>query len=837
MNPLVVAVLTLIAQAPDTSAADPDRIVIDAAATVREGGVRSLADLLTSRVPGLLVIPGSGLNGGGSRIRFPGPRRLLSDGAPLILVDGMRVDAATDAAMIGLGGPGPFRLEDLNVEDVASIEVIRSPAEGMLYGPGAADGVILIKTNRGRSGRVQADAYAQSVFESVTDRWPANYGGVDADNPDLRMRTGGCSLAAQAAGNCVQDFVQSFNPLVQRSPFATSVRHHAGFHATGGPAWGAFRMAGGIDGDGGVYDIPAAPNPDSYNRWNVTTSGTLQPDPHVDLRFMLTRLSSSLALPDYGPVRSALLGPSDSTGFAWAPMFGISAREKVGRTTGAVEANARLLPWLRAHGLLGLDDVGQGDTAVVPRSERLWGRRRIRQTTSALSVSADARATGSLRFLTTLGADRTTRRRREELRIGPDSEPFVCGTQCVSQGLDLTHRTNGIYLSERVSVRDRLVVSAAVRRDHFFEFRQHQTNPSVAVSWLLRRDRPGRLSGLRLHAAYGSASESGFTDDLTEVFVPVGTPLPAVRPDRVTSMEAGAEVHLLDGRWRAHVTAYDLRSDVMRSVAVPSPFGFVYTYASGTKIGNRGVVATLAGPVLERASVRWDIQLSVWGNRNRLLSLVGPEAILGDQGLLKGYPTAGYWGERITGYADANHDGIIDATEVAVDQQPTWAGTPYPTQGAGLQSSLRFGAHVRISTTLDYRAGHVLYNQSAWYRCAISTVCHDRNDPATPLQRQAAAVARYYAVPLQYFEDADYLKLRELQVSFDVPPKLASIMRAHEATVTLAARNLFTWTGYTGGDPEAGSYGRMTPGSPLTVADFGTIPVARTWSLRVNVAY
>ena len=115
----------------------------------------------------------------------------------------MRVDAATDAAMIGLGGPGPLRLEDFNVEDVASIEVIRSPAEGMLYGPGAAEGVILIKTNRGRSGRVQADAYAQSVFESVTDRWPANYGGVDADNPDLRMRTGGCSLVARMSRSAI----------------------------------------------------------------------------------------------------------------------------------------------------------------------------------------------------------------------------------------------------------------------------------------------------------------------------------------------------------------------------------------------------------------------------------------------------------------------------------------------------------------------------------------------------------------------------------------------------------------------------------------------------------
>jgi hypothetical protein len=835
---LAVIVPALAAQAPDSgSTSDPDRIVIDAAAIVREGGVHSLADLLNSRVPGLLVIQGSGLNGGGSRIRFPGPRRLLSDGSPLILVDGIRVDAAADAALLNLGGPGPLRLEDFNIEDIESIEIERSPAGGMLYGPGAAEGLILIRTKRGRSGPLQADGFAQGVLESVPARWPTNYGGVDADNPDLRMRSGGCTLAHQAAGYCVQDFVQSFNPLVQRSPFATSMRHHAGFHATGGPSWGAFRLAGGIDGDGGVYDIPVAPNPDSYNRWNVTSSGTIRPDPRVDLGFTLTHLSSNLALPAYGPIQSALLGPSDSAGFAWAPMFGYSAREKVGRFTGVVEANVRLLPWLSAHGLLGLDKVEQGDTAVVPGSIRFYGRRNIRQTTSALTVSGDARPGASFRFLTTVGVDLSERRRRVDQRVGPDTVPF-CATLCGSQWLSMRHRTNGIYLSERMSVRERLVVSAALRRDHFFEYRQHQTNPSLAISWLARRDRPGRLSGLRLHAAYGSASETGSVDGLDVVLVPIGTTLPAVRPDRVKSVEAGVEARLFDGRWRAHVTAYDLRSDVMRLVAVPSTSGCcVYTYASGTTIGNRGVVAMLAGPVLERASVRWDMQLSVWGNRNRLLSLFGPEAILNDQGLLEGYPTAGYWGERITGYADANQDGIIDVSEVAVDQRLTWAGTPYPTQGAGLQSSLRLGHHLRISTTLDYRAGHVLYNQSAWYRCQLSTVCHDRNDPQTPLQRQAVAVAPYHAVPLQYFEDADYLKLRELQISFAMPPNFAGVMGAHDATVSLAARNLFTWTRYSGGDPEAGSYGSMTPGPLLTVADFGTVPVPRSWSLRVRVSY
>ena len=169
MNVACLAVLALVAappQAPDTSPpsasvpapaavnADPDHVIIDAAALVRAGGVHSIADLLNGRVPGLLVVSGDALNGAGSRIRFAGPRRLMSEGMPLILLDGVRIDATADASFFDPGGPGPFRLEDLNVDEIATIEVVRSPADAMLYGPGAADGAILITTKRGLSGKL-----------------------------------------------------------------------------------------------------------------------------------------------------------------------------------------------------------------------------------------------------------------------------------------------------------------------------------------------------------------------------------------------------------------------------------------------------------------------------------------------------------------------------------------------------------------------------------------------------------------------------------------------------------------------------------------------------------
>src|SRR5260370_27123026 len=81
---------------PDSGTPRPDPPIGDADHLVPERGVRDLSDLLISRVPGLLVTPGSGLTDMGSRIRVRGVQTLDGDRAPVVLVDGVRVDQTED---------------------------------------------------------------------------------------------------------------------------------------------------------------------------------------------------------------------------------------------------------------------------------------------------------------------------------------------------------------------------------------------------------------------------------------------------------------------------------------------------------------------------------------------------------------------------------------------------------------------------------------------------------------------------------------------------------------------------------------------------------------------
>src|SRR6266481_4534119 len=807
---------TLSGQPPATA----DRTVIDVAGVVREHGAQSITEVLASRVAGLLVIPGSGLTGAGSQIRFAARHTVLGNAAPLVLLDGIRIDAAEDATALPVDGPGPLRLDDISIEDVETLEVLRAPTSVAMYGPGAAAGVILIQMKRGTAGPLRWETYGQATVSSPHGRWPTNYGGVDTNNADPRLRSGYCDLASEAAGACVQDYVQSFNPLASRSPFATPFHRRAGFSASGGRPWGAVRVSGDLDGDGSAYAMPVLPvNANDYSGANLRGSATVRPIRFLEIGVTADHIHSTLGLPLYEPVRDALLGPSDGAAFSWDSLSAFyrqrPSSQQTARTWWALSFRADPVAWLHLQGQRATDGVtSEDETPSI--NPRVMGRRHVRQRTTQLSAAAVAKPWSNATLTTTLGMERLG------YRLELDEVIYCPNTPCASSTSARWRTLTAWYLAEDVALGERFSASANVRRDDYSNLVFHNTSGGVAVSWLARTSEHGVVGRLQLRAAYGSA---------------LGVPAPAhessdifswvMPPERTTGFELGAASVLFGGRVNGQVSVYDSRSTANRYVFYGFP-GPGTTYIPDTKLYNRGVAASFAGSVFERRGFGWTAQLSVWGNRNRVTS--GSPVF----STMPRYPAGGYWGRSLDGWADLNGDGIIVRSEVTISPTLKWAGTPYPTQGAALTSSWRVGTRWHASLTLDYRAGQSLFNAIGWWRCAGLPVCRQRYDRSTPLGQQAIAVAGMGDPVLQYYEDADYLKLREIAVAFDVPPTVAARIGARAASITLAGRNLATWTRYSGGDPEAGGYAKAFDSLGLSppISDAGTVPLPRSWSDR-----
>jgi hypothetical protein len=72
------------------------------------------------------------------------------------------------------------------------------------------------------------------------------------------------------------------------------------------------------------------------------------------------------------------------------------------------------------------------------------------------------------------------------------------------------------------------------------------------------------------------------------------------------------------------------------------------------------------------------------------------------------------------------------------------------------------------------------------------------------------------------------MRLREVSLTFSAPESIAQAMRARSASITLAGRNLKTWTDYTGLDPET-TYVEGT--------EFFTVPAERRFSFRLSLTY
>src|SRR5262249_7869215 len=122
---------------------------------------------------------------------------------------------------------------------------------------------------------------------------------------------------------------------------------------------------------------------------------------------------------------------------------------------------------------------------------------------------------------------------------------------------------------------------------------------------------------------------------------------------------------------------------------------------------NYGWEAAISGIPIQSPPFSWDLTVKGATNKNTLPSLGNlPPAISGIQRDVVGYPLNGYWAQPITSYADANHNGILEPSEVHVGPNFVYLGSPVPRDEVTLENGFTLlRGHVRLSGQLDYQ-GH-----------------------------------------------------------------------------------------------------------------------------------
>ncbi len=128
--------------------------------------VPSFEAALQGQAAGVQVIQGSGLSGAGSVVRVRGISSVSANGDPLYVVDGIPITANNFLAEANWQN-GAFNnnpLAALNPNDIKSIEILKDAAAAGIYGSRGANGVILITTKRGKSGKPTFNFTATTGF-------------------------------------------------------------------------------------------------------------------------------------------------------------------------------------------------------------------------------------------------------------------------------------------------------------------------------------------------------------------------------------------------------------------------------------------------------------------------------------------------------------------------------------------------------------------------------------------------------------------------------------------------------------------------------------------------
>jgi len=161
-----------------------------------------------------------------------------------------------------------------------------------------------------------------------------------------------------------------------------------------------------------------------------------------------------------------------------------------------------------------------------------------------------------------------------------------------------------------------------------------------------------------------------------------------------------------------------------------------------------------------------------------------------------------------------------------------------------------------VGALVDYRGGFRLVNGTAEGEAAIFGTQSDQasNSRSAPLWQQARDVGLQtievkgldgYANPAGFYEDATYLRVRELSLTYAVPSALARALKVRELSLTGAVRNLALWTRYTGTDPEVTNGGGLnaqldptsntyTVNNNMREGEY-TVPLPRYWVVRLNI--
>jgi TonB-linked SusC/RagA family outer membrane protein len=838
---------------------------IDAPDVKLASAAPDITSLLNGRAPGVSIAATTGRLGAGPDIQIRGRSSLSLSNGPLIYIDGVRVDNDTHSGPVGVSGVGSSfggqnsnvagRLNDISPDDIETIEIIKGPAASTIYGTEAANGVIQIITKHGASGaRPQVNMSVEDgsiFFRDAEGRIATNYATDKSGN--IVTWNGVASEKARGTPLFKTGQARQYNGSVSGGRDDLKYYLSANYSNDYGIEPNNSLRQFGVHAN---LTTPLAPKTDLSASFNF-----------VDYSAHLGDDSGASAMLGAEVGHSLIFTTTRGFGLGFLPEITQQYWDNadgVNRFTASGTINNQPASWFTQRGIVGIDYAGEDARAIerflpptlAATTSPGVANGRIGQTlrhntivTTDYNGTAKFDLTSALSSATSLGGQLY----RTELNAsslggagfpGPGVET-VSGVaqQAAGTQTQTLNTTIGAYLQEQVGFHDRLFLTGAMRVDNNSAFGTNfkwVNYPKFGATWVINEEPFWKwnsvVNSLKLRAAYGESGRQPQAFAALRTFSPVPGPNgtsgvttgsfgnDSLRPERGKEIEAGFEANVLS-RLSLDFTYYSKRTEdeiVQQPVAPSSGFSGSQFLNLG-RVDDHGIELAATFQAVQRKSFDWEIVASYATANNIIKNLGGLPTVIASAGQYNvvGYPIGGIFTRRVVS-ADRNTagtplggwasnilcDGGAGKPSVACNTAPfVYIGTPTPTATGSVANDFTLFKRLRLHTLVDFKNGNRVYNANDNIRCTGLVgvaLCRENYypDEATPVQlAEMTGSATSLGMIDEWFQPGSFAKLREVSLTYTLPEQM--LHGFTRASVTVAGRELHTWTHYKSIDPES----------------------------------
>lgn len=727
----------------------------------------SAAAGLQGQAAGVNVFASSGKPGWGLTVSVRGNTSLTAKNDPLYVVDGVIVNT----------------IDFINPQDIESFSVLKDASSAAIYGASGANGVVLVTTKKGASGKSKITVNAYTGFSNFAKK-------VDVLDRDQYLTLVN-SMGYTDPNNNNTDW--------QDVAFGTGKEQNIQVAVSGGNAGNRYYVSGGYQKQQGVvapadydrYSVRANLENKVKDWLSVTTNLTYLRSVFVDITdnaggarggTILSTLSSPPTLGIYKPDGTYTSNVNQAS---WenpvAMAFGAEQESIDNRVLGNIAADFRIIPGLNFRSNFGIESQSSRWDKFLDPFMTDYGR----------SVKGAGYTSSTQRFVwlfeNTLNYTKNFGDHSLTALVGHTMQesdykfssaegrdfPNAAIRTLNAANLRISIPTNEAQWSKRsylarvnYAYKDKYLLTTNLRYDGSSRFPKDERwglFPSVAVAWRVSSEdfmaSNNLFSDLKLRVGWGKTGNDGIGDyDYYSTFAPDGAsgftfnnlPKDELTWEKTTQTNVGIDASFLNNRLNVTVDGYIKKTnDLLVAVQPPPSSGYTsQTYNVGA-IENKGVEISVNAVAINSKSIRWNINGNISFNRNKVTSLGAftsniPYGAVYERGnailVEPGKPLGSFYGYVSEGVDPAN--GMIKYADLdksggalPTDGDRTYIGYAQPDFIYGLTNTVSY-KNFELNVFFQGIQGNDIFNAS---RIETEGMYDSKNQTTKVLRRWTAA--------------------------------------------------------------------------------------------------